>query len=81
MSFLQQEDPPCYEIWLRTWTTDRSVAFDLAVQISESLANNSQVDATATTIGIEDEPAAERERVYAELVGPPERRAVSLERG
>jgi hypothetical protein len=78
----QQGEPPCYEICLRTWTTDRDTAFDLAVQISESLADNDQVDATATTIGVEDEAASEREHVYTELVGvPPKRQAVSLERG
>jgi hypothetical protein len=67
----------CYEISIRTWTTDRDIAFDLAIQISESLSDNDAVDATATTIGIEERPINERERVYIDIVGPPsELRAV-----
>ncbi len=50
-SVQQRNEPPCYEICLRTWTTNRDVAFDLAVEISKYLADNDQVDATATTMG------------------------------
>ncbi len=62
--------PQCYEISIRTWTTDRDLAYDLAVQISESLAGNDEIDARATTIGIEEEPPEKRERVYVDVVGP-----------
>ena len=60
--------PQCYEISIRTWTTDRDVAYDLAIQISESLAGNDEIDARATMIGIEEEPMDKRERVYVDLV-------------
>jgi hypothetical protein len=74
--------PQCYEISIRTWTPDRETAFDLAIQISESLAANDQIDATATTIGIEEEPLEKRERVYIDVVGlPPEPGTLSVERG
>jgi hypothetical protein len=63
--------PQCYEISIRTWTTDRDIAYDLAVQISESLVGNDEIDATATMIGIEEEPLEKRERVYIDVVGPP----------
>jgi hypothetical protein len=65
------EAPQCYEICIRTWTPDRETAFDLAIQISESLADNDRIDATATTIGVEEEPMDKRERVYIDVVGPP----------
>ncbi len=61
--------PQCYEISIRTWTTDRDLAFDLALQISESLAGNDEIDTTATTIGVEEEPIEKRERVYLDIVG------------
>ncbi len=71
-SFVQQHnEPPCYEICLRTWTTNRDVAFDLAVEISKYLADNDQVDATATTIGVEGGSKDEQERIFAEMVGAP----------
>jgi hypothetical protein len=44
------------------------------------LADNDQIDATATTIGVEEEPVEERERVYLEVVAaPPELGATSAE--
>jgi hypothetical protein len=67
----QCDEPPCYEITIRTWITDPNAAAHLAVQISESLADNEQIDATASMIGVEDTSADERERVYAEVAGPP----------
>jgi hypothetical protein len=63
--------PQCYEISIRTWTTDHDLAFDLALQISESLAGNDEIDARATMIGIEQEPTDQRKRVYVDVVGPP----------
>lgn len=65
---VQRDWPPCYEIAIRTWLTDAEVAADLAVQISEGLADNDQVDATATTICLED-GRGEPERVYLDIVG------------
>jgi hypothetical protein len=67
---VQQDWPPCYEIAIRTWITDPDTAADLAIQISEGLANNDQVDATATTIHLEDAPD-EPERVYTDVVDGP----------
>jgi hypothetical protein len=73
--------PQCYEISIRTWTTDHDVAFDLALQISESLAGNDEIDARATMIGIEEESLDQRERVYVDVVGaPPELDTASTER-
>ncbi len=76
------ESPQCYEISIRTWTTDRDLAYDLAVQISENLADNDEIDAEATMIGIEEEPMEKRERVYLEIVGSlSEAQVTSTERG
>jgi hypothetical protein len=73
--------PQCYEISIRTWTTDRDLAYDLALQISESLMGNDEIDARATMIGIEEEPVDRRERVYIDVVGRPEPDTLSAERG
>jgi hypothetical protein len=62
--------PQCYEISIRTWTTGREIAYDLALQISESLMGNDEIDARATMIGVEEEPMDQRERVYIDVVGP-----------
>jgi hypothetical protein len=67
---VQQDWPPCYEITVRTWLTDAEATADLAVQISEGLAGNDQVDATATSICLED-GQGEPERVYLDIVGQP----------
>jgi hypothetical protein len=65
---LLADDPPCYEIHIRTWVTEENAAADLAAQISESLDHIDQVDRFATTISRED-GSTEPARVYAELVG------------
>jgi hypothetical protein len=63
------DERPRYAICLYTEITEPEIAFELAVKISESLADNEQVDDTATTIGIEaDLPG--HERIYAVHVGP-----------
>ncbi len=62
------EARPRYAICLYTEITEPEIAFELAVKISEGLADNEQVDDTATTIGIEaDLPG--HERIYAVHVG------------
>jgi hypothetical protein len=66
----QRDWPPCYEITIRTWLTDADATAALAVQISEGLASNDQVDATATTICLED-GHGEPERVYLDVVTLP----------
>jgi hypothetical protein len=56
------EDPPCYEIHIRTLLTDETATADLAARISEILGHLDQVDMTATTISPEPVP------VYATVV-------------
>jgi hypothetical protein len=62
------DDPPCYEIHIRTWVTEENAAADLAAQISDKLDHIDQVDRFATTISLED-GSTEPARVYVELVG------------
>jgi phenylpyruvate tautomerase PptA (4-oxalocrotonate tautomerase family) len=58
----QREDPPCYEIHIRTRLTDETKTADLAARISEILAHLDEVDKTATTISPESVP------VYATVI-------------
>jgi hypothetical protein len=58
----QPEDPPCYEIHIRTLLTDETATADLAARISEILGHLDQVDVTAMTISPEPVP------VYASVV-------------
>jgi len=51
-----REDPPCYEIHIRTLLTDETATADLAARISEILGHLDQVDMTATTINPEPVP-------------------------
>jgi hypothetical protein len=61
------DERPRYAICLYTEITEPAAAFELAIKISESLADNEQVD-MATTIGIEaDLPG--HERIYEVYVG------------
>jgi hypothetical protein len=52
----QPEDPPCYEIHIRTRLTDETATADLAARISEILGHLDQVDMAATTISPEPVP-------------------------
>jgi hypothetical protein len=73
---LLSDGPPFYMITLATWVTDRDTAIDLATQISESLAHNDLVDEHATTVGIEDTPIDEHERIYVHIIdGAPQGRS------
>jgi hypothetical protein len=62
------DGPPFYVITIPTWITDRDAAIDLAVQISENLASNDQVDGRFTTVGVEERPLDQHERIYADQV-------------
>jgi hypothetical protein len=52
----QREDPPCYEIHIRTLLTDETATADLAVRISDILGHLDQLDVTAMTINPEPVP-------------------------
>jgi hypothetical protein len=49
----RHEELPRYVICLYTDITEPEIAFELAIKISEGLADDEQVDDKATTIGIE----------------------------
>jgi hypothetical protein len=53
---LPHEDPPCYEIHIRTLLTDETATADLAARISEILGHLDQLDVTAMTISPEPVP-------------------------
>ncbi len=59
LPMMQRDWPPCYEITIRTWLTDADAAADLAIQVSEGLTGNDQVDATATTIALRTDTASQ----------------------
>jgi hypothetical protein len=69
-SMLMSGGEPYYVIALSTWITDRKAAFDLAVQISASLAANDLVDEFGTTLGIEDDNVNGQERIYERMEFP-----------
>jgi hypothetical protein len=64
----RSDGPPFYVITLSTWVTDRKEAFDLAVKVTESMANaGEQVDRHGTTIGLEDDNVFGQERIYEHM--------------
>jgi hypothetical protein len=65
----RSDSPPPYVITIPTWVTDPGAAYDLAVRVVERLAGIEQMDTRFTTLGIEEEPLSEHQRIYAECVG------------